>query len=602
MKKTTNTQQKNKSYGLLSMMAMIVGIVIGMGIFVKNAGLVSTNGSVLNTAIAWFIGSIIIISITIAFIEILTITEITGEQSTISNWGKHLLGVKFGKFIGFYITLIYFPIIIASLFQVASMQLIDVLQQSGAISDNLTTTQYVDSIIGISAILLIIVSLINSTSTKPGKYFQNLGTTVKTIPIFFILILFVVLLFANIDSINFNQEYIPNTSAGETAIDPNKSNIELIFMTMPAILFSFDGFLLAGALSKEAKSKNTFKWAFIFSMIFIIVIYFLFSMAVLGIGDSTQEGYGTITNAIYAGLGPEHEHLADILSPIVEAIIVISILTGVSGCTIASYRNLSDLSAHNSIKDPDLKYITKNKFGVSMGSGFAITTLSLAWFVISIGFCSILAFKYDDSSLILMLSDFASNLVVIIAFILYVAIMIAALFNRFRNPQNRIPVKKNAFFIPSAIIGSIMTLLISIYFAYTIFDFGSITFDTKVGSIAAVQLIFTIIVILAITFIISYNSIKTHNMSDELIIKKNNQLKEYYGQDYDPKAMQAKINELIDIEVKKTIEHHKLRKIEKEEKKKLKKEIKRKKQEEKIEHQKIKKELKEEKNNDELEK
>jgi len=45
-------EKKDSGYGLLSMMAMIIGIVIGAGIFVKNSDLVAINGSVFLTVMA----------------------------------------------------------------------------------------------------------------------------------------------------------------------------------------------------------------------------------------------------------------------------------------------------------------------------------------------------------------------------------------------------------------------------------------------------------------------------------------------------------------------------------------------------------------------
>ena len=84
-------------------MAMIIGIVIGSGIFVKNAGLIQGNGSILLTIISWVVGSLIVLTIIIAFFEIISITEIASEQSTMYNWGRHLYGIRFGKFTGYFL-------------------------------------------------------------------------------------------------------------------------------------------------------------------------------------------------------------------------------------------------------------------------------------------------------------------------------------------------------------------------------------------------------------------------------------------------------------------------------------------------------------------
>jgi len=78
--------------------------------------------------------------------------------------------------------------------------------------------------------------------------------------------------------------------------------------------------------------------------------------------------YGTITNAIIATM----PNAGKIIAPIVVFIIFISVLTGVSGCTIACSRMVSDLSVHNSVLDKKGRFITKNKSGVSSAAGMYV--------------------------------------------------------------------------------------------------------------------------------------------------------------------------------------------------------------------------------------
>jgi|GEM_PF-1824337 len=281
-----------------------------------------------------------------------------------ANWGRHLCGIKFGKFVGYFFTFTYFPIVIAALFMFAGNQFMISLNGANLINLTLETDPkkyYIFTII-VSASFAAIVSLMNAFFKKPGKYLQNIGTAVKTIPLFFLVILLIVMVFANIEKINF--------SVPQNVKKNNESNpLILIFMTMPAILFSFDGFILGGSLSKEAKNEGTFKLSFILSMLFIIIIYILFSIAVFGLSDKNHpKTYGTITNAIIATM----PNAGKIIAPIVVFIIFISVLTGVSGCTIACSRMVSDLSVHNSVLDKKGRFITKNKSGVSSAAGMYV--------------------------------------------------------------------------------------------------------------------------------------------------------------------------------------------------------------------------------------
>ncbi len=504
--------QKTNGYGLLSMMAMTIGIVIGSGIFVKNSGLIGTNGSILLTIISWIIGSLIVISLVIAFFEIISITEITGEQSTMANWGKHLFGIRFGKFIGYYFALIYFPIIMASLFLFSGdqfAQTIEAARPTDSISVSIHNHMVVS--IGFGAMFAIIILILNSITSKPGKYFQNIGTAIKLIPIaFIVLLLLVMLIMGNVDF----------PSASEIGDEKTTNPVLLIFMTLPSILFAFDGFILAGSLSKEANSKTTFKISFVASMIFIIIIYILFSLSVFGLGDPTNTNhgaYGTITNSIYSVF---NINAAKVIAPIISGIIIISILNGVSGCSISASRMLSDLSLNNSIEDKDGDLVIKNKAGVSTMSGILMFFITFAWFSILVCFDSYVSFKTGNMFVIV---GFMSNLLVIGAFTLYSTIMVGGIINRFTN---KVEVERNKMFLPAAIFAVILTSIITVYFAYVTFFPTSGTADSIPAAHWSEIIIFGVFLIYSATIVI-YNILRTEKIDEKILEDKKEIIKEY---------------------------------------------------------------------------
>ncbi len=85
MVEKNNSTNKKAEYGVLSLMAMIIRIVVGSGIFAKNARLIITTGSLKLVFEALAIGAIVVISLVVTFLEVISITEIAGEQSTVSN-------------------------------------------------------------------------------------------------------------------------------------------------------------------------------------------------------------------------------------------------------------------------------------------------------------------------------------------------------------------------------------------------------------------------------------------------------------------------------------------------------------------------------------
>jgi len=85
MTKVNTKSQSRQRYGLISMLAMIVGMVIGSGIYVKNAAIMNKHMSALAGIIGWLIVIVIVLAATVAFIEISSTTSNTGESGTLSN-------------------------------------------------------------------------------------------------------------------------------------------------------------------------------------------------------------------------------------------------------------------------------------------------------------------------------------------------------------------------------------------------------------------------------------------------------------------------------------------------------------------------------------
>ncbi len=527
-----NKNNNKQGYGILSLMSMSMGIVIGAGIFAKNAELIN-NGSVFLSMISWVIGSIIVISMLIAFLEVFSITDITDEQSTLSNWGRHLLGARFGRFIGYFMTLVYIPLLMAMFFDIATNELITSINSvshsfggSINISPKSNVLTFVLIMIFVSLAFLIIVTMVNANFSKPGKYFQNIGTVVKILPLIFIILLLVVMLMINIDKIDLNQT---TTSEYNT-----KNPFLLICLTMPAILFSFDGFLLAGSLSKEAKNKKTFRLSAIFSVVSIIFIYVLYSLSIYGLGDANADNYGDINNTINNVFGAEST-ATKVLSPMVDFIIFIAIITSASGLSIVGARMLSDLSAHNLVKDSKANLITKNKRGISIFAGISVMCMALLWYSIFQILDNIAIFEGADQ---LSVVGYAGNLVIIVAFLIYSIILIGAMVNRFTKKVKVNKVKGFWFF---SIVAVIPTILITFYFAFITIE---PIFSNQNGIVPLMQLILFVIFIVVLFIVVLFNEIRISKLSKKDIEFKNKKVDIYYSKENDINLNNKKISKI----------------------------------------------------------
>ena len=113
MNNDIDIQNKGK-HGLLSLMSIIIGTVIGSGIYVKNASLMETSQSSILVMLGWVIGGLLVISILISFFEINSITKKNNTEGTLSNYAGFLFSPKVSRMIGMYFLVVYFPYIVAS--------------------------------------------------------------------------------------------------------------------------------------------------------------------------------------------------------------------------------------------------------------------------------------------------------------------------------------------------------------------------------------------------------------------------------------------------------------------------------------------------------
>ncbi len=507
------------NFGVFSLFTMIVGIIIGSGIFIKNATLITMNGSIGITMVAWAVASILCLAIVISFIEILSITERTGEQANLSNWGRHLVGDGFSKFMGVMMGYIFLPILMCVLFSYTTMNIISTLGTIGWLGWADAKWKLELFQICVTLFTLVLFAVVNSYLVNPGKYFQNIGTSIKTIPLFFMIILFISFLIMG--DVSFDQ------SDAIATMNKNEGfgTAALIFITIPPILFSFDGFLIAGLLSKEAKDRNTFRIALIMGMIFIIVIYVLFSVSVFGLGEAPGNNggdFGYLSNAIFAVFA--NESIAKTVTVIMSIIIVISILTGASGCNLAASRIISDLSANNIIEDKNAKYVKLNNKGVPTHAGFKVLYITLIWLSIFTLF-DMIAF-FSSSSWWLSATDYTSNLSVITAFFIYVTVIVACLVNRFTNKTE---VEKNILFWPSAIISIVLTLLVTFYFAFvTLLPMAAINGEVYDGYWIqySINICMLVIYLGSMLFITLYISLRSKYITDDTKMLKFNIINE----------------------------------------------------------------------------
>ena len=458
--KEKQTNKNKIGYSFWGIISSCVGIVIGTGIFFKSESVINSAGPLLSI-VAWILGSVIVVCMGMSYIEIASSTSKTGEVGSLHTWSKKFFNVKIAKIIGIFITFIWFPTLMVLISAISSDFIMQSIEFKNPDIVNGTWERFA-FIFFISFSLICTMFALNIFKSKWGEKFQIIGVGIKFIPFFLIVI------------IGFFMA-ISGTLSGGVKIEDNPKWIDNgglqlngIFLAIPAILFSFDGFIYAANLQNEMKDKNKFPKAMVVSMVIISVTYLGVSIMSVLIGpkiDSDGNHIYSVPAVLDVMFGGQAW-----ISIIILLIIAISGINGINGYTMVSMQQLRSLSESELICDKKESFQKTDKKGIPKKSAFYMFITSLIWFII---LWTIEIIRYFSSDILssekykwFKTIDLIVVANVIFGYFIYAFIILGAIRNR---KTNKIKVDKNKWFLPVAWIGSIGVIFFGFYNIIAIF-------------------------------------------------------------------------------------------------------------------------------------
>ncbi len=245
-----------RNIGLGDAITMVVGVVIGSGIFFKSSSVFANAGTPLLGIIAWILGGVITIASALTITEIATAIPKTGG---IFVYLKELYGEKWAFLFGWVQSIIYVPGVTAALSIVFVTQATFFIPMSGL-------QQKAAAI----AIIFFII-FINILSTKLGSKVQFVSTIAKLIPIIIIIIF----------------GLLQGRSGGFTAVASTAKSTTGVAGFGAAILgtlWAYDGWVGISNMSGEMKNPGKdLPKAIIMGLTVIIAVYLLINIAIINI-------------------------------------------------------------------------------------------------------------------------------------------------------------------------------------------------------------------------------------------------------------------------------------------------------------------------------
>lgn len=263
-----------KQYGLLMAICMVVGTVVGSGVFFKaQAILEKTNGDMPLGIIAWIIGGVVMIFCILAFCVMAQRYE---KVNGLVDYAEATIGSKYAYMIGWFTTTIYTPAMTSVLAWLTARYFLVFLT-----SVNPDFQLNGDPVTGsetflLAGFILIFVFAINTISSKLAGKLQISATFIKLIPL--LLMAVVGTIYGLTHSLDNEPVSILASNFGTSA-----GNISPLFGAVVATAFAYEGWILATSINSEIKnSKKNLPIALVVGGIIIVAIYLFYYIGIAG--------------------------------------------------------------------------------------------------------------------------------------------------------------------------------------------------------------------------------------------------------------------------------------------------------------------------------
>lgn len=342
---------EQKRYGLGTAIAMIIGTVIGSGIFFKSDNvLVATGKNVWLGVLAFCIAAF---AISFGCITISELAKRSEGSGGVISYADKFCGQHIASSFGWFFALVYYPALCVVVSWVVGIYACMLFGIQGKLD--------IQMLIGF--IFLGLCILYNIYWPRFAGYFQQFSTVAKLIPLAVV---------GAIGLIFGNPEHLK-----VAGMDQATSNLGWISAVAP-IAFAFDGWIVATAISSELKNaKKNLPLAMLISPLFILIAYLIYF-----VGISKLVGVEQITS-----LGDQHVNIAMSAlignwgTKVLLTFIIISVMGTVNGVSVAGVRAPYAL-AERGLFPFSSKLVTKHaKTDMPLISGLAFFIICSAWYI-----------------------------------------------------------------------------------------------------------------------------------------------------------------------------------------------------------------------------
>lgn len=417
--------QLHKRYGLFTAICMVVGIVIGSGVFFKAQDILNyTGGNLLIGILAWVIGGIIMIICAFNFANFATkYVKVNG----VVDYAEAIIGKKYAYMIGWFIAIIYFPAMTGVLAWVSARYTLLLFNPAADITGGLC--------MALGAFYMCLLYALNMLSPKLAGKFEVSATVIKLIPLATIIIIGTV-----VGLVNGNT-----TSAFAVSVENTGGDYSTVFAGIAAAAFAYEGWIVATSINSELKNpKRDLPRALVIGTAIIMAVYILYFVGLTG-GASVEvlmkDGSTAAITNLFGNVG----------GTILNAFIVISCLGTLNGLMIACPRAVYSIAVRDVGPKPKTFASVDPETNMPSNAGILALLICGAWYFYFYG-------ANLTAPIFGLFSFDSSELPIITLYALYIPMFIV-----FIKKEGRKNIFKNTVMPILSIMASLFMVFVAIY-------------------------------------------------------------------------------------------------------------------------------------------
>ena len=367
------SEKLERKYGLFTAICMVVGIVIGSGVFFKaQAILEKTGGNMPLGILAWIIGGVIMLVCLLTF-------SFMGQKyervNGLVDYAEATVGRKYGYMMGWFTATIYFPGMTSVLAWVSARYTLEFVVSAFPAFPLTIPAAEGGCIVGPECMALTLFYLcmiygLNTLSPKLAGKFQTSTTVIKMIPL---ALMAVVGLIVGIVSGMLQENFVTPAQVELTQNTGLMSNP--LFASVCATAFAYEGWIIATSINAEIKdSKKNLPKALLIGGIVIIAVYLLYYVGVAGGATNQQlidEGTSVAFTNIFGG----------VLGNVLKLFIAISCLGTTNGLMLGCTRCMYAMAARNEGPSPETFGELSKKTNMPANSSVFALMATAVWFL-----------------------------------------------------------------------------------------------------------------------------------------------------------------------------------------------------------------------------